>query len=109
MLESADLQARWKGREHLAVTEADLFALLDGYCAADKTMPFQAAVGIAGFVGDKSSEYYFRKPMLQSLALEDDNNNGADNSSTAQSQRVDLAQQFVHLRRRQHADPADHR
>jgi NADPH:quinone reductase-like Zn-dependent oxidoreductase len=97
MLESADLQARWKGREHLAVTEADLFALLDGYCTpheADK-VPFQAAVGIAGFVGDKSSEYYFRKPMLQTLALEDDNNRDDDSTGQQSAQRVDFASVFA--------------
>ncbi|KAK4182993.1 hypothetical protein QBC35DRAFT_132042 [Podospora australis] len=98
MLESADLQARWKGREHLAVTEADLFALLDGYCAPQeaKKIPFQAAVGIAGFVGDKSSEYYFRKPMLQTLVLEDDSKGDDDAAGGQQSaKRVDFASVFA--------------
>ncbi len=91
MTESTDLQARWQGREVAAVTEADLFALLDCFCATvdgklKHKVPFQAALGISGFVGDKSSECYFRKPMLKSLALEAD----LENDDGQGTQRIDL-------------------
>ncbi|KAF4965561.1 hypothetical protein FSARC_6646 [Fusarium sarcochroum] len=71
LTQDKDLRARWVDHEHTSVTERDLLSLLDIYCSsATNEMPYQAAFGIAGFVGGKSTSYFFKKPMLRGLVLE---------------------------------------
>ncbi|KAI9148331.1 Highly reducing polyketide synthase azaB [Paramyrothecium foliicola] len=91
VLESSDLQARWESSRAMAPTEADLFALLDCYCSGQRA-PTQAIFGISGYVGDKSTRHYFRKPMLRTLALEGENaeKHGADGAGTPSTWQVDF-------------------
>ena len=76
----------------LNLREEDLFALLDIYCSGAKA-PTQAILGISGFIGDESSKYFLRKPMLRTLALETDNADAAL-GDTQSKQSLDMSAVF---------------
>lgn len=94
--QSAGLKARWEARRAMAVTEDELFALLDCYCTqrsqAQQRPPAQAIFGISGYVGDKSTGHYFRKPMLRTLALEDE-----DSSQAGTGQQGNQSSNQIHF------------
>ncbi|CAI6083222.1 unnamed protein product [Clonostachys chloroleuca] len=93
--ENADLWARWEAQRALTVTEADLFALLD--CCCSERIPTQVVYGINSFVQDPSiRNQFFRKAMLRTLALEDEEESGNSGGSGKQAaQDVDFSSVFA--------------
>ncbi|CAG9992168.1 unnamed protein product, partial [Clonostachys byssicola] len=93
--ENADLWARWEAQRALTVTEADLFALLD--CCCSEKIPTQVVYGINSFVQDPSIRHqFFRKAMLRTLALEDEEESGNSGGSAKQvAQDVDFGSVFA--------------
>jgi NADPH:quinone reductase-like Zn-dependent oxidoreductase/NADP-dependent 3-hydroxy acid dehydrogenase YdfG/aryl carrier-like protein len=93
--ENADLWARWEAQRALTVTEADLFALLD--CCCSERIPTQVVYGINSFVQDPSIRHqFFRKAMLRTLALEDEEESGNSGGAGKQiAQDVDFGSVFA--------------
>ncbi|VUC33991.1 unnamed protein product [Clonostachys rosea] len=94
--QNVDLWARWEAQRPLTVTETELFALLD-CCCSSENIPTQVVFGINSFVQDPSIRHqFFRKAMLRTLALEDEEESGDPTGSGKQStQNVDFGSVFA--------------